>query len=76
MLVYLAVIFDNWDFKFLDLIVEKYYVIVVDFFGVGVSQGKVVLMIFGMVKQIIDFVKVFGYDKINFFGFFMGGMIV
>lgn len=75
MLVHLAATLDNWDPKLLDLIAEKYHVIVVDLPGVGASQGKVASTIPGMAEQTIAFIQALGYDKINLLGLSMGGMI-
>ena len=76
MLVHLAATMDNWDPKFIDLVAEKYHIIVLDLPGVGSSEGKVATSIPGMAQQAIDIISELGYSKINLLGLSMGGMIV
>ena len=75
MLVHLAATMDNWDPKFIDLVAEKYHIIVLDLPGVGGSEGKVATSIPGMAQQAIDIISELGYSKINLLGLSMGGMI-
>lgn len=75
MLVHLAATLDNWDPKLLDLLAEKYHVIVLDLPGVGASQGKVAPTIPGMAEQAVSIIKDLGHEKINLLGLSMGGFI-
>lgn len=63
MLVHLAANMDNWDPKLIDILAEKQHIILVDFPGIGDSQGKVAVSIPGMAEQGISIIKEFGYSK-------------
>ena len=75
MLVHLAATMDNWDPKLIDLLAKKQHVILVDLPGVGASKGRVARTIPAMAEQVIQFIEVLGYSKVNLLGLSMGGMI-
>ena len=60
---------------FIDQLAGQNHVIAVELPGVGASRGQVPLTIEEMASQVIEFVQLLGFSKINLLGLSMGGMI-
>ena len=75
MLTHLSATLDDWDPLFIDQLAGQNHVIAVDLPGVGASRGQVPLTIEEMASQVIEFVQLLGFSKINLLGLSMGGMI-
>ncbi|MFK0041098.1 alpha/beta fold hydrolase [Paenarthrobacter sp. NPDC090517] len=74
-LIHLAGTMDNWDPRIIDPIAEKHHVITFSNRGVGASTGSVPDSIEGMADDAATFIKALGYQKVDLFGFSLGGMI-
>lgn len=75
LLTHLSATLDDWDPLFIDQLAGQNHVIAVDLPGVGASRGQVPLTIEEMASQVIEFVQLLGFSKINLLGLSMGGMI-
>jgi pimeloyl-ACP methyl ester carboxylesterase len=73
--VHLAATLDNWDPRIVDPIAQNRHVITFDNRGVGASTGTVPDSIEAMADDAYAFITALGFDKIDAFGFSMGGMI-
>lgn len=74
-LVHLAAVLDNWDPRIIDGIAAKHHVIAFDNRGVGASSGSPSNSMEQMADDAIAFIKAMGLQKVDLFGFSMGGMI-
>ena len=74
-LVHLAATMDNWDPRVIDPIAEKHHVITFSNRGVGATTGNVPGTIEEMAEDAATFIKALGYQKVDLFGFSLGGMI-
>ena len=74
-LTHLAAVLDNWDPRVVDGIAAKHRVITFDSRGVGASSGSTPTSIEEMAKDAVMFIRALGFDRVNLFGFSMGGMI-
>ncbi|WP_309073781.1 alpha/beta hydrolase [Paenarthrobacter sp.] len=74
-LIHLAGTMDNWDPRIIDPIAEKHHVITFSNHGVGASTGSVPDSIESMADDAVSFIKALGYQKVDLFGFSLGGMI-
>ncbi len=74
-LVHLGAVLDNWDPRVVDGLATKHHVIAFDSRGVGASNGEPADSIEQMAKDAITFIKAKGFQKVDLFGFSMGGMI-
>lgn len=72
---HLAAVLDNWDPRIIDGIAKTHHVVVFDNRGVGASTGKPAKSIEQMADDAIIFIAAKGFDKVDLFGFSMGGMI-
>ena len=72
---HLAAVLDNWDPRVVDGIAAQHHVIVFDNRGVGASGGASPNSIEQMADDAIAFIKALGYQRVDLFGFSMGGMI-
>nr|WP_229507107.1 alpha/beta hydrolase [Pseudoduganella rivuli] len=72
---HLAAVLDNWDPRVVDGIAAKHHVIVFDNRGVGASGGASPDSIEQMADDAISLIKALGYQRVDLFGFSMGGMI-
>ncbi|ENX04030.1 hypothetical protein F900_00521 [Acinetobacter modestus] len=72
---HLAAVLDNWDPRIIDGIAAKHHVVVFDNRGVGASTGKPAQSIEQMADDAITFIQAKGFNKVDLFGFSMGGMI-
>jgi pimeloyl-ACP methyl ester carboxylesterase len=74
-LTHLAAVLDNWDPRVVDGIAAKHRVITFDNRGVGASSGSTPTTIEEMATDAITFIRALGFDRVDLFGFSMGGMI-
>lgn len=72
---HLAAVLDNWDPRIIDGIAAKHHVVVFDNRGVGATTGEPAKSIEQMADDAISFIKAKGFNKVDLFGFSMGGMI-
>jgi len=74
-LIHLAAVLDNWDPRVVDGFAAKRRVITFDNRGIGASSGSPATSIEQMAKDAITFIKAMGFERVDLFGFSMGGMI-
>jgi pimeloyl-ACP methyl ester carboxylesterase len=74
-LTHLAAVLDNWDPRVVDGIAAKHRVITFDNRGVGASSGSTPTTIEEMASDAVAFIRALGFDRVDLFGFSMGGMI-
>jgi pimeloyl-ACP methyl ester carboxylesterase len=74
-LTHLAAVLDNWDPRVVDGIAAKHRVITFDNRGVGASSGSTPTTIEEMARDAVAFIRALGFDRVDLFGFSMGGMI-
>jgi pimeloyl-ACP methyl ester carboxylesterase len=74
-LTHLAAVLDNWDPRVVDGIAAKRRVITFDNRGVGASRGSTPRTIEEMARDAVTFIRALGFDRVDLFGFSMGGMI-
>jgi pimeloyl-ACP methyl ester carboxylesterase len=74
-LTHLAAVLDNWDPRVVDGIAAQHRVITFDNRGVGASTGSTPKSIEAMAKDAVAFIRALGFEKVDLFGFSMGGMI-
>jgi pimeloyl-ACP methyl ester carboxylesterase len=74
-LTHLAAVLDNWDPRVVDGLAAKHPVITFDNRGVGASSGSTPATIEEMAADAIAFIRALGFDRVDLFGFSMGGMI-
>ncbi|MGN6762147.1 MAG: alpha/beta fold hydrolase [Leifsonia sp.] len=73
--VHLSGTLDNWDPRIVDAIAANRHVITFDQQGVGASSGRVPATIEEAADDAYAFIRALGHDRIDAFGFSMGGMI-
>ncbi|WP_112247596.1 alpha/beta fold hydrolase [Kribbella monticola] len=73
--VHLAANLDNWDPRIIDPIAAEHHVVAFDNRGVGASSGSVPDSVEAMADDAATFIGALGFDKIDVFGFSLGGMI-
>ena len=74
-LTHLAAVLDNWDPRVVDGIAAKRRVITFDNRGVGASSGAAPTTIEEMARDAVIFIGALGLDRVDLFGFSLGGMI-
>jgi pimeloyl-ACP methyl ester carboxylesterase len=74
-LTHLAAVLDNWDPRVVDGIAAEHRVITFDNRGVGASSGSTPTTIEEMARDAVTFIRALGFEKVDLFGFSMGGMI-
>src|SRR2546421_2552106 len=74
-LIHLAAVLDNWDPRVVEGLAASRRVITFDNRGVGASSGSPATSIEQMAKDAITFIKAMGFERVDLFGFSMGGMI-
>jgi pimeloyl-ACP methyl ester carboxylesterase len=74
-LTHLAAVLDNWDPRVVDGIAAKHRVITFDNRGVGASSGSTPTTIQEMASDAVTFIGALGLERVDLFGFSMGGMI-
>ena len=73
--VHLSGTLDNWDPRIVDAIAANRHVITFDQQGVGASSGRVSATMEEAADDAYAFIRALGHDRIDAFGFSMGGMI-
>jgi pimeloyl-ACP methyl ester carboxylesterase len=68
-------VLDDWDPRIIDGIAEHYRVIAFDNRGVGASGSKVPSDLETMGADAIAFIRALGHDKVDLFGFSVGGAV-
>jgi pimeloyl-ACP methyl ester carboxylesterase len=66
-------VLDDWDPRVIDGIAAHHRVIAFDNRGVGATGGKVPHTVEEMARDAIAFIRVLGLDKVDLFGFSLGG---
>jgi pimeloyl-ACP methyl ester carboxylesterase len=66
-------VLDDWDPRVIDGIAAHHRVIAFDNLGVGASGGKVPHTVEEMGRDAIAFIRALGLDKVDLFGFSLGG---
>jgi pimeloyl-ACP methyl ester carboxylesterase len=74
-LTHLAAVLDNWDPRVVDGIAAKHRVIAFDNRGVGASSGSTPTTIEEMARDAVTFIRALGFERVDLFGFSLGGMI-
>jgi len=74
-LTHLGALLDNWDPRVVDGIAAKHRVITFDNRGIGASSGATPTTIEEMASDAVTFIRALGFDRVDLFGFSLGGMI-
>ncbi|BBX67473.1 alpha/beta fold hydrolase [Mycolicibacterium psychrotolerans] len=70
---HLMAVLDDWDPQIIEGIAARHHVIAFDNRGVGASGGKVPGTVEQMGSDAIAFIRALGYQKVDLFGFSLGG---
>ena len=68
-------VLDDWDPRIMDGIAARHHVIAFDNRGIGGTGSKVPSDIEAMAADAIDFIRALGHDKVDLFGFSLGGAV-
>jgi pimeloyl-ACP methyl ester carboxylesterase len=68
-------VLDDWDPRVIDGVAAKHHVIAFDNRGVGGTGSKVPTDIEAMGSDAVAFIRALGYDKVDLFGFSLGGAV-
>jgi pimeloyl-ACP methyl ester carboxylesterase len=74
-LTHLAAVLDNWDPRVVDGIAARHRVITFDNRGVGASGGSTPNTVEEMASDAVRFIRALGSERVDLFGFSLGGMI-
>ena len=72
---HLAAALDRWDPRVVDGIAAKHRVIVFDNRGIGASEGTTPNSVAAMARDAVAFIRSLGFEKVDLFGFSLGGFI-
>jgi pimeloyl-ACP methyl ester carboxylesterase len=72
---HLGAVLDYFDPEIIDGLASRHQVITFDNRGVGASEGMTPKTVAAMAKDAIAFIKALGYEKVDLFGFSLGGFI-
>lgn len=72
---HLAGVLDDWDPRVIDGIAKEHTVLTFDNRGIGASGGETPKTVEAMADDAIAFIKVLGYEKVDLFGFSLGGCV-
>lgn len=75
LLNHLAAQLDNFDPRIVDGLAATRRVIAFDNKGIGASGGKTPSTISGMARDAVAFIRALGFDKVDLFGFSLGGFV-
>lgn len=75
LLNHLAAVLDNWDPRVVEGLAAKHHVVVFDNRGIGASSGSTSTSIEQMADDAATFIRAMGFERVDLFGFSMGGMI-
>ncbi|MFD2033774.1 alpha/beta fold hydrolase [Belliella marina] len=73
---HLSATLDECDPRIIDGLAAEHQIICFDNRGMGATKGTTPLTIAEMTDDTIAFIKALGYDKVDLFGFSLGGFIV
>ena len=68
-------VLDDWDPRIIDGIAAHHRVIAFDYRGIGATGSKVPSDIEAMAADAIDFIRALGHEKVDLFGFSLGGVV-
>ncbi|MGB2718632.1 MAG: alpha/beta hydrolase [Rhodococcus sp. (in: high G+C Gram-positive bacteria)] len=74
-LVHLAANLDNWDPRIVDAVAAHRHVIAFDNRGLGATTGSVPTDVEAMTRDAVAFIRALGYQRVDLFGFSLGGMV-
>jgi pimeloyl-ACP methyl ester carboxylesterase len=74
-LTHLAAVLDNWDPRVVDGIAARHRVITFDNLGVGATGGSTPKTVEEMAHDAVAFIRALGFERVDLFGFSLGGMI-
>jgi pimeloyl-ACP methyl ester carboxylesterase len=72
---HLTAVLDDWDPRVVDGIAAKHHVVTFDNRGVGGSGGVTPISVPEMARDAIAFVSALGFEKVDLFGFSLGGFV-
>ena len=72
---HLAAELDRWDPRVVDGIATRRPVIVFNNRGVGSSEGSTPKSVAAMARDAVAFIRALGYEKVDLFGFSLGGFV-
>jgi pimeloyl-ACP methyl ester carboxylesterase len=75
MLHHLTAVLDDWDPAIIDELAKTHHVIAFDNAGVGGSEGKTPDSVAEMAKDAEAFIDALGLNKVDLFGFSLGGFV-
>ncbi|WP_415977238.1 alpha/beta fold hydrolase [Rhodococcus sp. 077-4] len=70
---HLTAVLDDWDPRVIDGVAQGHHVIAFDNRGVGATGGSVPTRIEQMGADAVAFIRALGYEKVDVFGFSLGG---
>lgn len=68
-------VLDNFDPRIVDELAKHHHVIATDYRGVGLSGGVAPLTVAEMARDCVAFIKALDFDKVDLFGFSLGGFV-
>jgi len=72
---HLGAVLDYFDPEIIDGLATRHQMITFDNKGVGASEGETPNTVAAMAKDAIAFIRALGYEKVDLFGFSLGGFI-
>lgn len=75
LLHHLTAVLDDWDPRIVDGLAARHHVIAFDNRGVGGTGGKTPDNVQDMARDAVAFIATLGFDKVDLFGFSLGGLI-
>ncbi len=68
-------VLDNFDPRIVDGLASKHRVIAIDYRGIGGSSGTAPVTVDEMARDMIALIDALGFEKIDLFGFSLGGFV-
>ena len=68
-------VLDNFDPRIVDGLASKHRVIAINYRGIGASGGKAPVTIDEMARDAIALIRALGFEKVDLFGFSLGGFV-
>ena len=75
LLHHLTAVLEDWDPRVVDGLAARNHVIVFDNRGVGGSGGSTPDSVAAMARDAVAFIRALGFEKVDLFGFSLGGFI-
>ena len=72
---HLTAVLEDWDPRLLDGLAATHHVVIFDNRGVGASTGLTPISVQDMADDAISFIAALGFNKVNLFGFSLGGFV-